>query len=212
MDILTHTNWVDVLVLIIVLRTSYVAFQEGLSHEIFPLIGNLVIVVASLHYYAKLGSFFSENLVKMPPSIADFLSFLILVIGIGLLFRVIKVLLDMIIKVEWHPLLERLGGMVFGVARAFIAASLVLMILALVPLPYLQRSIRDRSLTGPYVLGVGPYIYEKAYAALPFLRKEGPPVTRDEIIKRLESDKSLPSGEIKKEGVSTPEWEKVTRI
>ena len=57
MDIIRRINWVDLLVVILILRISYVAFQEGLSHEIFPIIGGVVIIIVNLHYYERIGSF-----------------------------------------------------------------------------------------------------------------------------------------------------------
>ena len=71
MDIITRVNWVDLLALIIILRISYVAFNEGLSHEIFPLTGGIVVVVLSLHYYTKLGQFIWSNIPAIPVEIAN---------------------------------------------------------------------------------------------------------------------------------------------
>ncbi len=75
MEILKQINWVDVLAAIIILRISYVAFQDGLSHEIFPLIGIIGTVVLALHYYNKLAIFISQNVLKAPMDLLNFLTF-----------------------------------------------------------------------------------------------------------------------------------------
>ena len=62
MNIIMKLNWVDILVVIIMLRTTYVAFQDGLSHEIFPLIGAFSSLVLSLAYYKKIAFIISQNI------------------------------------------------------------------------------------------------------------------------------------------------------
>lgn len=209
MEILTKINWVDVLAAIIILRISYVAFQDGLSHEIFPLIGIIGTIVLSLHYYDKLAIFISQNLTNAPIEVLEFLSFLILIISIGLLFKTVRVVLDKIIKVTWHPLIEKFGGLLAGIIRASIVVSTILIILALTPIPYLQWSIRDRSLTGMYFLRIAPAIYEKASIFLPGLKPEGTSVSKDSMTKKLVLDKSLAPQSKKKRETKTAEWEKV---
>lgn len=191
MDIVTRLNWVDVLVIIIMLRMSYVAFQDGLSHEIFPLLGAIGVITLSLYYYNKLALYISQNLGNVPIAILNFLSFIILVFAAAFVFKLIRVVLDKIIKVSWHPLIERFGGLIAGVAKASIVTSTILIILALIPLPYLQRSIRDRSVTGMYFLKIGPSIYEKVSRFLPTIKIEGAPVNREELVNILSSDKSI---------------------
>jgi uncharacterized membrane protein required for colicin V production len=191
MEILTRLNWVDVLVVILMLRISYVAFQDGLSHEIFPLLASVITMVLSLHYYMKLGTAISANLFNMPHEITDLLSFLILVAVFGLISKLLKALLDKLVKVQWHPLLERFGGLVLGVARASIVTSMVLIILALAPLPYLQRSIRAKSLTGMHFLKIGPSIYERCAHILPTIRMEALSISKDVMVSNLVSDKSI---------------------
>lgn len=198
MEIIRRINWVDLLVIILIIRISYVAFQEGLSHEIFPAIGSIVIIVLCLHYYERIGAFVSRNLFNMPADLSNFLSFLVLAIIIGLIFKLLKALLDKIIKVEWHPFIERIGGLAVGLMRASIFASLILMIIALMPLSYLQWSIRDRSLIGMHFLRVGPSIYEKSSRILPTVKVEGTAINREELVRGLVSDKTV-APRIKKE-------------
>lgn len=184
MEIIEKINWVDILVIILMIRMSYVAFTGGLSHEIFPLIGSVISITFTLHYYTRIGNLISGKLINIPLDLSNFLGFLILVIIIGLILKILKALLDLIIKVEWHPLLERFGGLVIGIFRASIITSLILILLALAPLPYLQRSIREKSLTGMYFLKIGPEIYTR-------VMKYRPSINREEFINNLASDKSI---------------------
>ena len=207
MEIITKINWVDVLVLIIVLRISYIAFQDGLSHEIFPLLGTVCTLVLSLHYYNKISVFLTTNLVKIPVDMANFLSFLVLIISIGFLFKLIRSILDKVIKITWHPLIEKLGGLFAGILRASMVASTTLIIIALMPLSYLQWSIRDRSLLGMHFLRIGPAIYEKASALLPTIKIQKESTSKESMVQDIISSKSI-APKSKKVNKKTQEWEK----
>ncbi len=170
MELITKINWVDVLVAILMLRISYVAFRDGLSHEIFPFIGSILIMVLAMHYYTVLGSYISRNMMNMPIELANFLSFLVLVVALGLLVRLSRVALDKIVKVQWHPIMEKFGGLVVGIMKAYVVTGIVLMTLSLIPLSYLQWSIKDKSLTGKYILRAGPEIYNRVGRFFPVIK------------------------------------------
>ena len=206
MDIILRLNWIDVIVIFIMLRTSYVAFVDGLSHEIFPLIGAVSVLILSLHYYNILALFISRHILQVNTAVAVFFSFLALVIIIGLVFRLLRGLVDAIIKVSWHPALEKFGGLVVGVMRASVVASTTLIILALLPLPYIQWSIREKAVTGMYFLRIGPEIYLKTAALLPGGSKT---VTKESLISDIVSDKFVYTEKIK--ALDSPDWEKEVR-
>lgn len=191
MDILRHINWIDILDVIIILRISYVSFREGLTHEIFPLIGTVLVMVFSLHYYTMLGETISINFFRMPVRLADFLGFLILAICTWLIFKALNALLNKIVSVQWHPLIEKFGGLIAGLVRAFVTTSLILIILALTPLPYFQWSIRDKSVTGMHFLRIGPGIYSSVSKYFPFVKIGGPALNTEEMVNKLISDKPI---------------------
>ena len=207
MEIIKQINWVDLLVVILIIRISYVAFQEGLSHEIFPAVGSLAIIVLCLHYYKRIGIWISQNIFNMPLDLSNFLSFLLLAVMIGVIFKILKAFLDKIIKVEWHPFIERFGGLAIGIMRASLVASLILMIIALMPLSYLQWSIRDKSMIGMHFLRIGPTIYEKCSRILPTIKVEGLSADREDLVKNLVSDKSIVPKIKKEKKERKQEWE-----
>ena len=171
MGIITKINWIDILAVIIVVRISYVALQDGLSHEIFPLIGAVLTAAMSIHYYRDLASF-AQNMVSLPIPLLNMLAFLTLVIGLGLIFKLARALVDALMKVTWHPLAEKSGGLIFGLLRASVVVSIVFTLMSLTPLSYLQYSIKERSLTGSYFLKVAPGISSKLAWAFPTINKK----------------------------------------
>lgn len=191
MELVRRINWVDIIVIIILLRTSYASFQNGLTHEIFSLLGLVLNITISLHCYSKIGTSISRNLVGIPLHISKFICFIILMLIIWIAFRFFRIFLSRVIRIEWSPFIESTFGMVVGVARASLVASLVLIVIALTPVPYMQWSLRDRSLTGLFFLRIGPTIYEKLVRILPAVKTRERSVDRDILIEVLASDKSL---------------------
>jgi len=193
-DIITRLNWIDILIVIIVFRISYVAFQDGLSHQIFPLIGTIGTAVIALHYYHNISLLIYDNAVKLPIGLLDFLSFILLLVVVGLIFKLLRALSEAIIKVTWHPAVEKAGGLFFGFMRASVVTSLILMILALMPLSYLQWSIRDKSFMGMHFLRIVPGIYGKISGILPTFKVERSPADGEDIVRRLVADKTISAG------------------
>jgi len=167
MDILARVNWVDVLALIIIIRISYVAFKDGLSHEIFPLVTTVFTLTIALQYYTILGEFLSNGFLKLPVGLANFLTFTALIAVSWVIFKFIKIILDKIIKVKWHAALEKIGGLIVGMVRSFVVVSIILILLSLVPIPYLGKSIRDRSVTGLHFVQMGYDVHEKLSKVFP---------------------------------------------
>jgi len=203
MNILQHINWVDILVIIIVTRMSYVAFREGFTHEIFPLIGTTFVMVFSLHYYGKFGEIISRELFNASIQFANFASFVMIAVVLTTICKLLNTLLNKILKMQWNPIIEKFGGLILGVVRASITASLILTVLSLTPLPYFQWSIRDKSLTGVYVLGIGPSIYERVSCYLPTIRPGGTQASKTGVMNNLMSDKAI-SANAKKETNASP--------
>ena len=191
MDIISKINWVDILVVTIVARTCYVALQDGLSHEIFPLIGTAFTVAIGLQYYHDIASFI-KNIINVPVSILDLIAFTVLIIGVGIIFKLARVLVDALMKVTWHPFVEKFGGLICGMARGSVIVSMMLIIMSLAPLPYLQHSIRDRSLTGIFFLNIGPEIHARLAWMMPRINIDTKlSLTGEGLVKAITSDKSI---------------------
>lgn len=190
MDIIAKINWIDIVIVTILIRVCYVALEDGLSHEIFPLIGSALTAAISLQYYHNLASFI-KNLLNLPITILDLTAFLLLVIGVGLLFKFARALVDLMMKVTWNPLLEKSGGMICGILRGSVIVSLLLITLSLAPLSYMQHSIRDRSLTGMFFLKIAPAIHARLAWMLPTISIEDKTGTVDSLVQAIVSDKSL---------------------
>ncbi|MFH1201960.1 MAG: CvpA family protein [Candidatus Omnitrophota bacterium] len=156
-----NLNWIDILVLTIILRTSYIGLRRGFVIEFFKGIGLFFGLFISLHYYSKL----TEFLNKLTPVPADFLEPLVLLsilILIVLGFKFIRDAILLLFKIEPKTYLDRWGGAFLGIVRSVLVASLVLLGLVFFPIDYFKKSIFGSTM-GVTLVKVAPRVYESSF-------------------------------------------------
>ena len=160
--IITRLNWVDILILILLIKIAYNGFSKGFSSQIFPLISAFATLIISLHVYVFLGQFV-EAITPFSVGVSNFLSFTLICIALKFLFKIIGAFVGQVIKVEAVSLLERVGGLCLGFLRASVSISLVLIFLALTPIGYIKASVKEQSLLGGIFLKIGPNLHNKLF-------------------------------------------------
>lgn len=70
-------NWVDVLVIILLIRAGFVGWTKGLTLEFFKFIGIVVTMFVSLRFYDNLSSW-AQTRFPIPETYGDFIWFIIL--------------------------------------------------------------------------------------------------------------------------------------
>jgi membrane protein required for colicin V production len=192
---LLKINWVDILILIILLRTSYVGFTRGLSHELLTLAGVITAIIVAIHNYKYLGSFFN-NQFKLPFEFSNFIGFILLVLIVFIIIRFIRLFLYTIVKLELFPPLERYGGLVLGVTRGCLVTSLLLLCLLFIPNQYVRSSIYSNSLVGQAFLKIAPMFYERTVSVFPKYRDAKQAKVIEEILTRDSGQK--PKSQLKR--------------
>ena len=152
---LPETNWVDIIVVIFLVRGGYIGLSRGFSAELFQILGAVASAVLSLLYYETLGQWLTSHSF-LSLQIANFLSFLFLLLTLLFVFRTVRILLFKILHLELFFGWEKWGGLILGVARSVVFASLFLFVLLLLPVQYIKESIEERSLSGPYIKEIAP--------------------------------------------------------
>ncbi len=169
LNILSRINWVDILILILLFRISYIGFIRGLGSEIIPLAGIIVTLIISLHYYPQAGTLISNH-TPLPKSCSDLICFITLVLLTKYLFNVFDVIIiRKVISIQLAFLLDKIGGLIFGVIRGTLFVSIVLIGLLLVPSDYIQKSVKIDSFMGRKFIEIGHNIHDRATGSLKFL-------------------------------------------
>lgn len=160
LDILRQFNWVDIFLVILILRICYVATKFGLSAEIFKLAGTILAIYLSLHYYTVSSDWIKQRFgaENIPLEFLDFLIFLGLNIVGYLTFVLLRNLFYRFIKMEAMPGLNKWGGLVFGIARGSLTVSLVIFMLAISSIGYFKNSVHN-SYSGSRIFKIAPATY-----------------------------------------------------
>lgn len=158
-NILKFANWVDILILISLLRCAYIGQRKGLYGEIFKCVGIIVALVVSLYNCRQLGKFIAGHSF-LSIFYSNILSFIALLLATLFIFRLIRAVVGRLMKVEFGTRFDGLGGAILGLARGGIIASLILVFLTWLPTTTIEERINQNSYLGPSFIKVVPAIYD----------------------------------------------------
>jgi len=162
----TRISWADLLVIIIILRSTYVGSQRGLFGELFHILGICLAIVFGIHFYTIISGFINTYLF-IPLNIADIIGFLIITLVIYLLLKLCYGLLQKIIKIEMFPAINRVGGPILGFCKGVTLSVLIFFFMLLTPVQYISDSAKTRSLFAPFFVNAGITLYEKSAEMFP---------------------------------------------
>ena len=173
-------NWVDVLIVILLIRTCYTGYARGISYEAITLLGIIGAAILSVHNYEYLGLFFRKEL-NLPVGFCNFISFIMLGTGVFYVFRFVREFLYRFLRFEMFPSVERFGGLALGFVRGALMVSLILLGMLLAQRPELSTAIKYKSYSGPVFLKVIPVAYDYMIGLFPKYQS----TERNELIREV---------------------------
>ncbi|MFQ5681382.1 MAG: CvpA family protein [Candidatus Omnitrophota bacterium] len=176
-DLLSQFNWIDIFIVIILLRSSYMGIKQGFVTELFKLLGIILNIYLSLHYYPLLGNFFSQKS-PLPQGIANIFSYLSIGFGLFIVFGLVRHSLLTIIRIETTDLLSRWGGVTLGLIRGILIASLVCLFFLICNNGYLKGSLRQ-SYFGERIVMAAPTTYRMIFRGLVVKFSPGSRINKD---------------------------------
>lgn len=167
LTIIKRLNWVDILVIIIMIRICFIAAKRGLVIEIFKILGTLAAVYVSLHYFAGLSDLWQDRakIGFMPLEFVDFICLVALAVISYLVFVLFREVFARFIKIEAVPRLNIWGGLAVGVFRSFLLAGLLVFSLVISSVDYLKLSVAH-SYSGERLSGVAVGCYTNIWNVL----------------------------------------------
>jgi uncharacterized membrane protein required for colicin V production len=144
LNILKQLNWLDILVLILILRILYVSAKSGFPAEFFKFIGTLTAIYLPLHYYLIFSASLRQRFfgTKPGPEFLNFAVFLALAIAGWLGFALLRNIFCRLIKIEAVSSLNRWGGFILGAVRAVLLCGLIVFTLVVSGNAYLKNSAK----------------------------------------------------------------------
>ena len=129
-------NWVDLLVLIIFSSAIFSSLRAGFLRQALSLLGFIVGIYAAVSYHQTLAQTIRESI--NDPTLATVLAFVVILIGIWLLFSLLAVASRAALKTYGLTWIDNLFGALIGIAvGAFVTVCLLLLF---VRIPFLGVS------------------------------------------------------------------------
>lgn len=162
LDIIKQFNWLDIFIIIVLLRIGYVAIKTGIPVEFFKFLGTIAAIYLAMHYYTGLVDWLMQRAhvakEKVPLEFLDFISFILLALAGYLVLLSLRVVFSHFIKMEAAPKLNKWLGLGLGIARGFLLVSLIIFVLAISSIPYLKRGVVN-SYFGRRIVNLAPNTY-----------------------------------------------------
>ena len=148
-------NWFDIFSIILLLRTGYIGFKNGLSAEVYKAAGMGLSGLAAFYFYKKLVLSINQyTVVSMADAQMEAISFaLILLLGL-LICKFVFMFIQKIMQLSFAKNFNTTAGMIFGLSRGAIVVCLVFMILNWSAVDYIKKSIQEKSFSGQYIAKV----------------------------------------------------------
>ncbi len=155
-------NPVDLVVPVIVLWELLMGMRRGLSGELFRLIGTCLVFGIALRFYDDFGLLIANHSrLDQNQDMALALAFLLILVGMGVCFFVLRMVLVLLVNVKFNDAIDRPTGAVAGILNGGLIAALLVFTVGLWPNADLQPLIKVESYVGRTVFKVVPVVKEK---------------------------------------------------
>jgi len=152
-------NWVDFVILIVLLVTTFIGVARGLFKSVATLVGVVLAIILAVQYSPWLAANISR-IFSLPPNIRFVAALLVIFIVTLAILKLLGYIFYKLVSLTPLKVVDKIGGGVLGFLKGLVLLSVVLV--AMIFFPFLDgfgRAI-DRSLTGPVIRQVVPFIYE----------------------------------------------------
>ncbi len=149
----TWPNWIDLIIITIVMRGCYNGFGRGLLTELLNVTGAVSITSLTLNYAETVSAWLGQGgwLTPQVAALAGFWGlFLVLMAAVHYVVRRVT---EVIKWERLHWMVQGIG-LVFGGARALWWAGFLVVVLASSGFVFLRQSVEERSVFGPRLLSV----------------------------------------------------------
>jgi len=160
-------NWLDIVWLIIVLFFVVWGAMRGLFRELFGLLGIFVGFIVAVNYYEVVGNTIGSEFTSLSPQITKLISFAIIFIGIALIGGLVGAILHGISKYSLVKGVDRGGGLLLGLIEGAVVCSIILILLTVSPLAENLNRWRKGSIISPYLMKIGPFVYDSVASLVP---------------------------------------------
>ncbi|MBI1991840.1 MAG: CvpA family protein [Candidatus Omnitrophica bacterium] len=149
----TWPNWVDLIVATLLLLKCYGGFHRGFLTELFRSLGAVVVTALTINYSGVVASWLQPWL-RFDPVLVNVLVFWLLFLGLMFIRRRLLSLAAQAITWERIHWTTQGLGLVLGALQGLWWSGIILVALSSSGFIYLQQSVEERSVSGPWLLTI----------------------------------------------------------
>ncbi|MEA3485414.1 MAG: CvpA family protein [Candidatus Aerophobetes bacterium] len=163
-------NWLDIVIIMLVVLFMIRGAMKGLFREAFGLGGVFLGIIIAINRYEGVAEVLMREFNKsstISPTMTNIISFIIIFIGIALLCSLIGVTLHKASKYSLVKGLDQGGGFLLGLFEGSLICSLILILLSISPLSEKASEWTGNSLFSPYLIKGAPVVYDRVVSIVP---------------------------------------------
>ena len=169
-------NWVDLIILIIVLRTCYSGFVRGFFSELLTVVGLVSVTSLCVNYAGFVITWLRPWIGWADPVLISFIVFWALLFGsLFLVHLLIKFMTTFLKWEKVHWFIQGLG-ITLGALRGLWWSGLLILAFVSSGFPYLRTSVEDRSVLGPRLLTLSHEWFERVADGFPGAEYRSKPI------------------------------------
>ncbi len=150
-------HYLDIIILIVIIASVVEGIVHGFVYEVCSLFGLIAGFFIAMKFFAVVAGHL--GFIPFPLWILKVIAFLIILIGINIIFRIVGKSLRAILRKVFMGWLDRIAGGVFGLLRGVFVVLLITMIMLLTPLSsILREQAREAALLKPSIEMVRPFM------------------------------------------------------
>lgn len=152
-------NFLDIIFIIPIVWFAYQGFKRGLIIELASLLALILGVYAALYFSDYAANFLINNM-DMGPKYVPLTSFILTFIVVVVLVYFIGKILEKLINIVALGFLNKLAGSIFGILKAAVVLSIVLLIINQFNDDLISKQNKKNSLLYGPISGIAPILWQ----------------------------------------------------
>ncbi|MCX5726001.1 MAG: CvpA family protein [Candidatus Saganbacteria bacterium] len=159
-------SWVDICAIIFLVIITYHGALRGIARTILDIIAVLLAIFASSQIY-NLISVNALPILKTSGNLGYAITFAVVWIAVYLALDILLSAVQKFVKIQFLPVVERLGGGALGFVKGALITGIVIQLLLISPLPMVATGDIRGSMASKLTLPTLRETYSKAFALFP---------------------------------------------
>jgi uncharacterized membrane protein required for colicin V production len=156
-EILSKVGIVDIVMLVALVWGLLIGFAKGFSRQFGKLFNLCLSITAALLLYEKVAEILYTKTIMQQP-IAESLCLFVLLIVNSLIFKLLLVIFNKVVTIQFVYFIERVGGAFIGGLRYVLFFAYIANLVLLWPSDYIKPFFSDKSFAGPVIMQIIPNV------------------------------------------------------